>query len=75
MADPLKKIVDEISSITPKKRANKANRTLHLDNDPFVRLQKHCRNHGVTVASVIDKLIAAYLGQLPPEDETAEEED
>jgi hypothetical protein len=58
--DPLKKIAEEVLSTPPQKKKPKHNRTLSLDVENFLWLQKHCLDNNYKVSELIDKLIAAY---------------
>jgi hypothetical protein len=67
--DALKRIAEEIETAKPVKKATKTNRTLSLETANFVALQTYCREHGVKVSEVLDRLIASFLettGKKPP---------
>ena len=60
----LKKLAKELSDVAPGTKKGKSNRTLSLTEPDFTILQRYCRNKGLKVSQVVDRLIALFLDEI-----------
>lgn len=61
MAGGVRKLVEEFNRAEKKQKRAKHNRTLSLDTQYFVALQEYCKERGISVSEVIDRLMEEFL--------------
>jgi hypothetical protein len=59
--DPIDRLAKRVRGSQRAPKVARSNRTLALQEPNFTILQRYCQERGVTVSSVVDELIIAFL--------------
>lgn len=58
------RLIEEFSSYEKRPKRSKHNRTLSLDTEYFLKLQEFCKERGVPVSEILNRLMQEFLESL-----------